>query len=265
MKESYSRRNFLKLSGLFTLGTLLTGCGISPEKISPTPNSQLSNIFKRYPELKEFSLNNILYQQESLYLPDRNIFFYNFSEYAIDSDQLTSLYTFFTQTLAQLENIPFSYSLNSSTTNIQFWLRSRVAKDTSFIIVPNDLITTSWSNATASSTDFGNIYISYVQLDDNNGLPLKSIFTEVCQTTRQAEATGINKQDATNNANLMQEIGCNSFAYALSAKSRGLTHDQYLTEINNILIGPNPSTSFSLWQMPDFLYDTLPPFNIIKN
>ena len=78
------------------------------------------------------------------------------------------------------------------------------------------------------------------------------------------EAIGINKQDATNNANLMQEIGCNSFGYALSAKSKGLNYNQYLTQTNDILIGPNPSISFPLWQVPEYLFDTLPSANIAK-
>lgn len=243
--NSYSTDREVLKFGL-SLGALaVTGCG-SEEKPKATPEIKSDEIPQEildfYPELLKTKATSF----DSIETSSKTVNIANFTDIRIDTSKLQDVYNHL-ERLASDKKVG-SYSKSGSNEVILYQLQPNQRRTQNIFVVPQDAQLPSWGNFEAPAVtirpfEASKPYLTRISLiDPNPNNPYLNthekiinafISTEACQAT--VEVLGQTPM----NADLMQEVYCNSIGSALAIKQQGKSYADYLDfQQNSVIVTP---------------------------
>jgi len=256
-QQRLSRRDFLKLFGLFTISTLLAGCnnpspptpsGYEIPTINPLDTSPLAYLTRFYPHMEDLS-NNYKVEHLNTEIPT-NI--YNFTlNRKIDSDEATKVFSFYDEYVNQNISFPYRFLLS---VNAALSVTKRPIIERNIIVVPDDgtslpAVTTETAvtlyddknpNAVKTYT-FIKVKDSVSPLQDLDQTDFRKFVVEACQSTVLIIAESDETPYIRAINNLGQEVYCNSFSYELEDRHLELPYQQHIEKFKDAyLFGTNP-------------------------
>lgn len=280
LKDGDLRNKFIA-TGLILTALTLSGCGNAsvtaseshPQAISgpiATPEasleaSKLPEYIHAYPELKTIPLKN----EFTVRVDETKATVFNFIERQINKNSIKSAIEYFEE--MSKSNRVENWTDNQRNRDLSISLNKRLRNEIVFFVIPSDFEGPKWPGISRTAATTGAYlnepYYSFVRdLGDNETFVSKlattreeelqkRFLTEICQSNISVI---VNDKDA----DLAQEIICNSYPFAFIAKAQEKSYEEYYKIASEIQIGPNPQIKYNLYVL---IFDEWQGLPVIKN
>lgn len=237
-EKRYSRRTAIKLIGGLTMASLV-GCGSEDGKDLPEKAKSAiipQEILAFYPELDPSDATSF----DSITTGVKMVNIANFTDLEIDPSKIEAAYAYL-EAIASQKKIG-KYKRSDTGDLVEFIVQPNQQRTQNIFVVSEKDPNPSWGRfdqdaVTITPNDPAKPYLTRIRLSkpdtQNPFFNTQQKILDAFMSVEACQATALVGGRTVDNANLMQEVYCNSMGNALAIKQQGKTYEQYMDFQNN--------------------------------